>query len=216
MLPKGQQTPATSVTLYRFLYYTVQVLPCRYCRESGTRFVEQLNPFNSLLSSKGTITPCAYQAFWISLHNCVNGKLSYNYDEQLHRKKIQTKLNPIWESAFWMLMYSLAANYPEKADLDTTCSMVKWKYRCWLSLLAEITNVSESEDVRNFGRFLSENFMRECDIWDSRETLFAHVHKSVSQRNKSLPFQFVELSLEDRRTVTEAFRARNITCQSHN
>ena len=197
--------------VYGIFYNNLKyVLPCKYCRQSLTGYIEEL-PIEGYLDSKRKLTKWIYE-----IHNKVNNKLRLQkllHDpdpplkevDKIYIKMLDQKcLLPGWD-----FLYSIAFNYPKTKE---TISYDKMQhYIIFFKLLGQVI---PCKTYRKLYCKYTEKYKMEKYL-DSGRNLTKWLHKVNCSINKELSHEEDNKSYRRVCFVVESHRAKSCSKKSH-
>jgi hypothetical protein len=187
----------------RFVVFMGYILPCKYCRDSATVFIQELDIIDRMTltfpDGKKSVTKGKFsETVWI-LNNRVNYKLQKKMfgvnwcDAALVPR-------PGWKKSFWVVMFTICWNYPEDPDED---SISKY-YTFFGELLPKV--IKYTDVGRDYAKVLEKLPVTKDNVLVDRNSIKRWIYEMYKRCSKNA------WTFEDTDVVIEAFRARSSAC----
>lgn len=193
-----------SITAIRFCTYIPFVLPCRYCRESGSIFQTELGLLDRLTYNlKGTrlVTRSRIAKYWYDFHNRVNQKLGYprfgaDWEDSVHQR-------PFGMNDMFVFLFAICWNYPEREpspDIVFKCTSF---FNVVFPAMVEFTDVG-----KRVVSYVQSNPLT-ADTTSRRTSMTEWIYEMRRACDEEMG---TTCSFSDTYITMEAFRARSSVC----
>lgn len=195
---------ATLTTMY-FLYLA-NMLPCSYCRESYTKFMEHLNLWKSITMQVRGVKTIMLHAniakYVVKVHDCVNVKLNKpTHSDNWEHVALQPRTT-LMVAAINFLMV-VCWNFAEPSEVTEELAS---KYHFFLAYLFPSV-LSIGDKAGDLSTSISSNALQYSDLQKGRPFLKKWAYQVVEKAASGylLPFKSLDMLLE-------GFRARSHKC----